>query len=80
MHQAAGLGDVGDENGFVIGAWHEHEFSNGHMLATILELAHLNHAGGGAADNTYITAGTRYNFGPRNVAASGTVRRIVTSG
>lgn len=80
VHQAAGIGDAGDENGFVIGVGHEHEFSNGTTLATILEFAHLSHAGGGAANNTYITAGTQYFFGPWNIATSGTIRRIHTSG
>jgi hypothetical protein len=80
VHQARGIGGVRDENGFVIGAINEHEFSNGTLLTAILEVAFIDHFGGGAADNTYITAGAQYNFGDWNVAASGTVRRITETG
>ena len=80
-HQAAGLGDAGDETAFVIGAILEREIADTVTLTTNGELAHLDNAGGGPNDIIYATLGTLFEFGGGwNIAGAVTIRQIEQPG
>jgi len=74
VHQAAGMGDVDDENGFVVGMQKEFEIDSDSTFLLTGEVAHLQNAAAGANDITYATVGLGYTYAQWNAALSATYR------
>ncbi len=79
-HQAAGTGDVGDEDGFVAGLQKAFALGNDMALETIVEGVYLHNTGGTADDTIYFTAGGALISGPWNLSTSFTLRDTDVAG
>lgn len=79
-HQAAGVGDAGDEHGFVAGLQKAFDLGNGTAIETIVEGVYLNNGFGGLDDVVYFTAGGAFITGPWNLSTSFTLRDTDVAG
>lgn len=81
IHEAAGEGDVADENGFLVAAMQSFQLSDGQSLTLIGEIAPLWNFEGTADNIMYASAGVAYQTAPWTVILSGTGRwRDLASG
>ena len=75
-HLSAGQGDVSDEQGFVAGLTKETAIGDDQSVVLNFEYATFSNFGGGADDNSYLTAGLSFVDGPWHLDFAGTLRRI----
>ncbi|MEM7794995.1 MAG: hypothetical protein AAF579_11175 [Cyanobacteria bacterium P01_C01_bin.118] len=81
IHEAAGEGDVADENGFLVAAMQSLQLGDGQSLTLIGEIAPLWNFEGTADNIIYASAGVVYQTNPWTVTLSGTGRwRDLASG
>ena len=81
IHEAAGEGDVADENGFLVAAMQSLRLGDGQSLTLIGEIAPLWNFEGTADDIIYASAGVVYQTTPWTMILSGTGRwRDLASG
>ena len=81
IHEAAGDGDVADENGFLVAAMQSFQLGDGQALTLIGEIAPLWNFEGTADNIIYASAGVAYQTAPWTVTLSGTGRwRDLASG
>lgn len=81
IHEAAGEGDVADENGFLVAAMQSFPLGNGQSLTLIGEIAPLWNFEGTADNIIYASAGMVYQTDPWTMTLSGTGRwRDLASG
>ena len=81
IHEAAGEGDVADENGFLVAAMQSLQLSDKQSLTLIGEIAPLWNFEGTADNIIYASAGLVYQTNPWTVTLSGTGRwRDLASG
>jgi hypothetical protein len=69
-HQAAGTGDVDDENGYVFGLTKNYELGNGQTIDLVGEVAYLDHAFAGPDDAVFSTVGIGYAIGSWSLSAA----------
>ncbi|MEM6634563.1 MAG: hypothetical protein AAF667_01610 [Pseudomonadota bacterium] len=74
LHEAAGQGDVSDENGVLIAAKQSLDFANGANLGIFGEAAALENFEGSADDVNFLSLGLSYLSGPWRTTVSGTYR------
>ena len=79
-HLSAGIGDMADENGFVIGLVKETELANGMVLGLNGEVAYFDNFGGTFDNALYATAGVSLASGPWHGELAGTIRSIDLAG
>ena len=79
-HLSAGIGDMADENGFVIGLVKETELANGMVLGLNGEVAYFDNFGGTFDNAVYATAGVSLVSGPWHGELAGTIRSIDFAG
>lgn len=75
-HQAAGVGDFGDENGGVFGITQAFDIDDESAFEVVAEIAYFDQFGAGANDNLYAIIGGAYTTGPWNAAIAYTLREI----
>lgn len=75
-HLSAGLGDVGDEDGFVASVLQEHEFGNRYSLGLLGEAAYFADYGGSGDDAVYVTAGLQVKKDQWHGELTGTLRHF----
>ncbi|MGD1927292.1 MAG: hypothetical protein ACFB12_00040 [Leptolyngbyaceae cyanobacterium] len=81
IHEAAGEGDVADENGFLVAAMQSFQLGDGQSLTLIGEIAPLWNFEGTADNIIYASAGVVYQTDPWTMTLSGTGRwRDLASG
>ncbi|MEO0538341.1 MAG: hypothetical protein AAF215_31325 [Cyanobacteria bacterium P01_A01_bin.123] len=81
IHEAAGEGDVADENGFLVAAMQSFQLGDGRSLTLIGEIAPLWNFEGTADNIIYASAGLVYQVNPWTMTLSGTGRwRDLASG
>ncbi|MEL6400025.1 MAG: hypothetical protein AAFR26_13165 [Cyanobacteria bacterium J06626_4] len=81
IHEAAGEGDVADENGFLVAAMQSFQLGDGQSLTLIGEIAPLWNFEGTADNIIYASAGVVYQTNPWTMTLSGTGRwRDLASG
>ncbi|MEL7068695.1 MAG: hypothetical protein AAGN15_08610 [Cyanobacteria bacterium J06581_3] len=74
IHEAAGQGDVADENGFLVAAMQSFQLGDGQSLTLIGEVAPLWNFQGTADNIVYTSAGLVYRTDPWTAILSGTSR------
>ncbi|MEO0769109.1 MAG: hypothetical protein AAFY72_06690, partial [Cyanobacteria bacterium J06649_4] len=74
IHEAAGEGDVADENGFLVAAMQSFQLGDGQSLTLIGEVAPLWNFEGSADNIVYTSAGLVYRADPWTAILSGTSR------
>lgn len=75
-HLTAGIGDVADEHGFVLGLVKETELPNGVVLGVNGEVAYFDNYGGTLDNAYYVTVGTSLQAGPWHGELAGTIRNV----
>ena len=79
-HLSARLGDIDDEQGFVVGFIQETDFGDDKSATFNLEAATFDNFGGGDDDVDYLTAGLSLVDGPLHLDLAGTLRDIEVAG
>ena len=79
-HLAKGVDSSNAENGYVAGFVYETHLSEELSAALTGEFTHLSHAGGGADDQNFFTAGVSFGYGQWHLDVAGTQRNTDVAG